>query len=577
MWSNQQQNQSDVHQTGRFFVNSNYNQHQSSVVGSPPFIRLHPLFQSQNSSWQQVQCQQGPHQQVSQPTMQPYVPRPTPRFHHSQSGGYGYGHSTFLRKNESHTPTSQLNETPRPVVQGVNGISVSSPPIRTSSPVQGYSQLSGTVDRFYPTQGNRFRSYYYPHQNPFPYSRSPQPPSVYQPSPIPPVNQNVNREQAVPSSDKAGMKSSKPPTPEPCSQSRTKPLYPMLTRKGRKKLDEAPESYPHYPPLPPCYNYDIPDGPYEKPSEEQEQVIPLAEFENGSVILEAMKELRATIVEKQEEMDNFFTGNLKESPRKMLTDDEIIEKIDAIYNFIDEPKPYSKPKFNLPDAVEELLSDSETLPLLDDLWRDEAAKTYTKEFCTYVEYFFRDLFPTQPRSSREVPEINIGDDVDKQTQRFKMIENEMLKILKMKKLSVHYLQKSLLNPQIQIIDDDKPLMMILCFKNGCLVRIIVGCYGPLADVDPFSSPVSLPFTQQFNKYLIECMDKGFRLSQMIAFFLALFNEINNELWVGKERIMCPGCNDSRVDTPSVIVGTALGHLRIAHRECVGLVPKRFSS
>ena len=72
------------------------------------------------------------------------------------------------------------------------------------------------------------------------------------------------------------------------------------------------------------------------------------------------------------------------------------------------------------------------------------------------------------------------------------------------------------------------------------------------------------------------MDKGFRLSQMIAFFLALFNEINNELWIGKERTVCPGCNDDGVDTPSVIVGPALGHLRIAHRECIGLVPKRLS-
>lgn len=41
-----------------------------------------------------------------------------------------------------------------------------------------------------------------------------------------------------------------------------------------------------------------------------------------------MKELRATVVEKQEEMDDFFTGTLRESPRKMLTDDEIIEKIE---------------------------------------------------------------------------------------------------------------------------------------------------------------------------------------------------------------------------------------------------------
>ena len=294
MWSNQQQNQSDVHQTGRFYMNSNYNQ--NSAAGSPPFIRLHPLFQNQSPSWQQqVQCQQMPHQ-VSQTPMQQYGPRPTPRFHHSQSAGYDYSHSPFFRKGESHQPGNQHNENSRPVVQGANGTSVSSPPIRTLSPIQvppriqiphtniqNYSQLSsGTVERYYcPTQSSRFRCFYYPHQSPFPYSRSPQAP-VYQSSPVPPSNQNMNREMVVPS-EKSGAKTSKPPTPEPLSQNRTKPLYPMLTRKGRKKLDEPLESYPPFPPLPPCYNYDIPSIPYEKPSEnhDSEQVIPLSDFENG--------------------------------------------------------------------------------------------------------------------------------------------------------------------------------------------------------------------------------------------------------------------------------------------------------
>lgn len=164
----------------------------------------------------------------------------------------------------------------------------------------------------------------------------------------------------------------------------------------------------------------------------------------------------------------------------------------AIYNLIDEPKQSLKPKINFSDVVEELLNDSETLPLLDTLWRDDASRTYTQEFCTYVEYFLRDLSPAEPRYSKEIPEINIGDEVSKQAQRFKLIENEMLKILKMKKLSVHYLEKSTMNPQIQIIDENKPLVMIFCFKNGGLVRIVVGCYGPLADLDPFASPVNSP-------------------------------------------------------------------------------------
>ena len=296
MWSNQQQNQSDVHQTGRFYINSNYN-HQNSVVGSPPFIRLHPFFQNQSPSWQQqAQCQQVPHQQVPQTPVQQYGPRPAPRFHHSQSAGYTYGHSAFFRKNEPHPPGSQPNENSRPVVQGISRTSVSSPPVRASSPaqvppriqiphnIQNYSQLPpGTVERYYcPTQGTRFRCFYYPQQSSFPYSRSPQAPSVYQSSPVPPSNQNVNRDVGV-SSEKSGAKTSKPPTPESLSQSKTKPLYPMLTRKIRKKLDEPLESFPHYPPLPPCYNYDVPGVPYEKPplDQDREQVIPLSDFENG--------------------------------------------------------------------------------------------------------------------------------------------------------------------------------------------------------------------------------------------------------------------------------------------------------
>ena len=151
--------------------------------------------------------------------------------------------------------------------------------------------------------------------------------------------------------------------------------------------------------------------------------------------------------------------------------------------------------------MEDLLNDSETIPLLDDLWRDDAARTYTQEFCTCVEYFLRDLFPAQPRYPKEIPEINIGDEVSKQAQRFKMIEHEMLKILKMKKLSVHYLQKSTMDPHIQIIDENKPLVMIFCFKNGGLVRIVVGCYGPLADLDPFASPVNLT-PQSYSNFTI---------------------------------------------------------------------------
>lgn len=205
--------------------------------------------------------------------------------------------------------------------------------------------------------------------------------------------------------------------------------------------------------------------------------------------MKTFREIRESMIQRKEIMNDLFKGERSKQYKKkkgviltnIFQDDESLFATETVSK---------KPELNVPDLLNELNGDVESLEWMDEYIESQQTKNYAESFANHVDYYLCDMLPTKSFVPREIPEVAACGPMDERLKTFEDTENELFALFKQCGYEVQFVQYNQVELFIQLIDEKKPLVMVLCFKLGDLSRVLVGCQKELWQTDTFSSKVS---------------------------------------------------------------------------------------